>query len=184
MIDRPQQYLAQAWLRRSALVLLTLATTGWAGAQLSTVLAGNHGMGALEIVLLALFIGCFLWIAFSFWAAIAGFVVLLVRARQPGLREPEPDAPLKSRTAVVMAIYNEEPARVFANMQAVFESVGATGHGAAFDFYMLSDTTDPDIWVAEELAWHALTRQFGPGARLFYRRRRKNIAKKAGNIAD
>jgi membrane glycosyltransferase len=69
-------------------------------------------------------------------------------------------------------------------MQAVFESVAATGQGAAFDFYMLSDTTDPDIWVAEELAWHALTRRFGPGARIFYRRRRKNTAKKAGNIAD
>jgi len=164
---------------------LTLATTGWAAAQLSIVLAGNHGLGFLEVLLLALFVGCFVWIAFSFWAAIAGFAMLVARARQPGLVWPEGEAgPLKSRTAVVMAIYNEEPARVFANMQAIAESVGATGQGAAFDFYMLSDTTDPDIWVAEELAWHALTRRLGPGARIFYRRRRKNTAKKAGNIAD
>jgi membrane glycosyltransferase len=185
MERRPHRYRAQAWLRRAALALLTLATTGWATAQLSIVLAGNHGLGALETLLLALFVGCFLWIAFSFWAAIAGFATLLVKARQPGLRPPAPgDARLASRTAVVMAIYNEDTNRVFANMQAIYESVAATGQGHAFDFYMLSDTTDPDIWVAEELAWHAMSTRLGPGARVFYRRRRHNVAKKSGNIAD
>src|SRR6185503_13479856 len=29
MVPRPHRYRAQAWLRRGALVLLTLATTGW-----------------------------------------------------------------------------------------------------------------------------------------------------------
>ncbi|MCW5771932.1 MAG: glucans biosynthesis glucosyltransferase MdoH [Rhodospirillaceae bacterium] len=184
-MKRPLDYRIQAWLRRGALALLTLATTGWAAAQLSTVLAGNHGLGALEILLLALFVGCFLWIAFSFWAAIAGFAMLVARARQPGLtRAPADPGPLRSRTAIVMAIYNEEPARVFANIQAIYESVKATGQGQAFDFYMVSDTTDPDIWIAEELAWHALTQRLGADARVFYRRRRKNTAKKAGNIAD
>jgi membrane glycosyltransferase len=185
MEHRPHRYRAQAWLRRGGLALLTLATTGWATAQLSIVLAGNHGLGTLEILLLALFVGCFLWIAFSFWAAIAGFAMLLAKARQPGLRQPAPgDARLPSRTAVVMAVYKEETNRVFANMQAIYESVAATGQGQSFDFYMLSDTTNPDIWVAEELAWHALSTRLGPGARVFYRRRRQNTAKKSGNIAD
>ena len=80
MPARPPSYRAQAWLRRGALTLLTFATTGWAAAQLSIVLAGNHGLGVLEIVLLALFVGCFVWIAFSFWAAIAGFAMRLARA--------------------------------------------------------------------------------------------------------
>ncbi len=185
MVHRPHRYRAQAWLRRGALALLTLATTGWASAQLSIVLAGNHGLGTLEILLLALFVGCFLWIAFSFWTAIAGSAMLLARTRQPGLRQPaDPAARRESRTAVVMAIFNEDPARVFANMQAIYESVAATGEGHAFDFYMLSDTTNPDIWVAEELAWHALTARLGPGTRLYYRRRRQNTAKKSGNVAD
>jgi membrane glycosyltransferase len=185
MVHRPHRYRAQAWLRRGALALLTLATTGWATAQLSIVLAGNHGLGTLEILLLALFVGCFLWIGFSFWAAIAGFAMLLVKARQPGLRQPPPgDARLATRIAVVMAVYNEDTNRVFANMEAIYESVAAAGQGHAFDFYMLSDTTNPDIWVAEELAWHALSQRLGPGARVFYRRRRQNTAKKSGNIAD
>jgi membrane glycosyltransferase len=185
MVHRSNQYRAQAWLRRGALALLTLATTGWAAAQLSIVLAGNHGLGALDILLLALFVGCFLWIAFSFWAAIAGFAMLLVRARQPGLRPPRPGAGrLSSRVAVVMAVHNEDPARVFANIEAIHESVAATGQGHAFDFYVLSDTADPDLWVAEELAWHALVQRLGAGVRLFYRRRRRNIARKAGNVAD
>ena len=184
-MNRSFSYRAHAWLRRGALALLTLGTTGWAAAQLATVLAGNHGLGVLEFLLLALFVGCFLPIAFSFWAAIAGFAVLVARAGQPGLNQPPPNAGApRGRTAIVMAIYNEDPHRVFANIQAIYKSVAATGQGQAFDFYMVSDTTDPDIWIAEELAWHALTRRLGPNARVYYRRRRKNIARKAGNIAD
>ncbi len=175
------------WLRRAALGLLTALTTGWATAQLATVLAGNHGLGWLEIVLLALFVACFLWIAFSFWAAIAGFLMLSLGLPQPGLRWPDPAMmakPPQSRSAIVMAVYNEDPERIFASLQAIHESLKATGAGEAFDFFVLSDSTDPDAWVAEEMAWHAATQRLGPGSRLFYRRRRRNTAKKSGNIAD
>jgi membrane glycosyltransferase len=180
-------YRRAAWLRRGGLALFTVLATVVATAQLATVLAGNRGIGALEALLLALFAACFVWIAFSFGASLAGFAALVLGRRQPGLVWPDAAAarrPLASRTAIVMAMYHEDPARVCANLQAIAESLAATGHGAAFDLYMLSDSVDPDAWVAEEMAWHALTRRLGPGARVFYRRRRKNVAKKAGNIAD
>jgi membrane glycosyltransferase len=175
------------WLRRALLGLLTAATTGWATAQLATVLAGNHGLGWLDVALLSLFVACFIWIAFSFWAAVAGFATLSFGIRQPGLSWPPSDEaakPLASRTAIVMAVYHEEPARTFANLQAIHESLAETGLAAAFDFYVLSDSTDPDAWVAEEIAWHEAVQRLGPDARLHYRRRRRNVAKKAGNIAD
>jgi membrane glycosyltransferase len=141
----------------------------------------------MEILLLALFVACFVWIAFSFWAALAGFALLAFGARQPGLVRATPARraePLRARNAVVMAIYNEEPSRVFGTIEAMAESLAATGQGEAFDFYVLSDSTDPDAWIAETMAWHALTLRLGRNARVFYRRRRQNTAKKAGNIAD
>ncbi len=83
-----------------------------------------------------------------------------------------------------MPIYNEEPHRVFAGIQAIYESVQATGEGAAFDFFILSDTTDPDIWLAEELAWAELNQAIGGAGRVFYRHRAKNVGRNSGNIAD
>ena len=59
----------------------------------------------------------------------------------------------------------------------------ATGAAGQFDIFILSDTTDPDIFIAEEAAFLAL-RQRLPDARVYYRHRPKNDAKKAGNIAE
>ena len=39
-----------------------------------------------------------------------------------------------------------------------------TGVGDAFDIFILSDTTDPDIWIAEEAALLALRRSIGSRA--------------------
>ena len=53
-----------------------------------------------------------------------------------------------------------------------------------FDLFILSDTTDPDVWVAEEAAFLALRDRTGDDGRIFYRRRAENTERKAGNIAD
>ncbi len=58
-----------------------------------------------------------------------------------------------------------------------------------FDLFILSDTTDPEVWLEEELAWAEL-RQSTPNGRdrglgeLYYRRRPRNTGRKAGNIED
>ncbi|MBV9287948.1 MAG: glucans biosynthesis glucosyltransferase MdoH [Hyphomicrobiales bacterium] len=134
---------------------------------------------ALEWVMVVLFVLTFSWLAQSFTASVLGFLWLLTHPRS---REPLP-ARLSEKTAVVMPIYNEAPSRVFGTMQAIVEDVETTGLGAAFDFFLLSDTTDANIWIAEERAFTGL-RQRLPNARLFYRRRLKNTSRKAGNIAD
>ena len=64
------------------------------------------------------------------------------------------------------------------------ESLAATGRLPYFDFFILSDSTDPDIWIAEEAAFLALRARTGGEQRIFYRRRPKNIDRKAGNIAE
>ena len=82
-----------------------------------------------------------------------------------------------------MPIYNEAPSRVFGAMQAIFEDVERTGQAHAFDFFLLSDTTDANVWIAEERAFIAMRARL-PQGRIYYRRRRKNSSRKAGNIAD
>ncbi len=134
---------------------------------------------ALEWVMVVLFVITFSWVALSFTASVVGFLWLI---RSGGKRDPLPDS-LAERTAVAMPIYNEAPSRVFATMQAIIEDVERTGLGGAFDYFFLSDTTDGNVWIAEERAFLAIRGRM-PGVRIFYRRRRKNSSRKAGNIAD
>src|SRR5882672_6501806 len=60
----------------------------------------------------------------------------------------------------------------------------ATRAADAFDLFILSDTTDPHTWIAEEAGFLALRERTGAAAQIFYRRRPKNTARKSGNIAD
>jgi membrane glycosyltransferase len=133
----------------------------------------------LKWALLVLFAINFSWIALAFTGAIVGFLQLLF-ARRP---ESMPTS-LREQTAVVMPIYNEAPARVFAAMQAMIEDVEATGLGKHYSWFFLSDTTNPDMWVAEEQAYLELRRRLGDNVRVYYRHRPKNIARKAGNIEE
>jgi membrane glycosyltransferase len=96
----------------------------------------------------------------------------------------EDTGPLRVRTAVVMPVCNEDAARVMAGVRVIYESLTADGRLPEFDFFVLSDSSDPNCWVAEEIAWANLVRELGAASRLFYRKRRVNTNKKAGNIAD
>jgi membrane glycosyltransferase len=134
----------------------------------------------LQWVLVALFTVNFSWIAVAFTSALLGFFALLRPSRHTG---PLPTS-LKERTAIVMPVYNEQTDRTYAALEAIYESVEATGLGQHFDYFILSDTTNPDAWVAEERAFLALRERLGPNARFYYRHRAKNYHRKAGNIAD
>ncbi|WP_407112499.1 glucans biosynthesis glucosyltransferase MdoH [Bradyrhizobium sp. LMG 9283] len=164
----------------------------FAGTGLLT-LAGGYGMydvvkvggvTFLEAMLLGLFLVLLAWIAFSFMSALAGCFVLLTR-RRPGLpidtRCPLPR--IASRTAMLLPTYNEDPHLIMARLRAMYESVEATRAGEQFGWFLLSDTTDPDIWVREEMAFIRLRHACG-GDRLYYRHRSDNVARKSGNIAD
>jgi membrane glycosyltransferase len=86
--------------------------------------------------------------------------------------------------AVVMPICNEAVGRVIEGLRVIYESVECTGRLPECHFFLLSDSTDPNCWIGEEAAWLALTRQLGAHGRIFYRKRRIGINKKAGNLAD
>ncbi|MCK7582505.1 MAG: hypothetical protein MZV65_47615 [Chromatiales bacterium] len=63
-------------------------------------------------------------------------------SRQPS-PPPEPTAP-PPRTAILMPIYNEDSERVFAGLRAIHQSLADTGQLDDFDFFILSDTRDPE----------------------------------------
>ncbi|WP_193214119.1 glucans biosynthesis glucosyltransferase MdoH [Luteolibacter marinus] len=92
--------------------------------------------------------------------------------------------PLARRFAVVMPVYNEDSTRFCARIEAIYRSIGETGHLASFDFFILSDTRDLDLWIMEETAWTNLCRKLGGFGKIYYRRRIKNENRKAGNIGD
>ena len=169
----------KTWLARAGVFGGFLALTCYGTAEMYGVVSVG-GVTALEWLLLVLFVVNFSWIALACSSAFIGAVWLLFGApKRPGI-----PAALAARTAVAMPIYNEAPARVFGAVQAIYEDVEATGLGAAFDWFFLSDTTDPDVFVAEEQAFAALRARVAPEARIFYRHRPKNVARKAGNIGD
>ncbi len=171
-----------AW-RRGLILLSTAVLTGAGGYEMYRVLQVG-GVTVLEAMVLALFLVLLAWVAFSFASAVAGFFVLLTHrpdgdAFAPGVELPA----IASRTAMLLPTYNEDPHRLTARLRAIIESVEATSRGELFDWFVLSDSTDPDIWVAEEKALLALRQAVGT-PRLYYRHRADNTARKAGNISE
>ena len=156
-----------------------LALTGYGAYQMYKVVGVSGVITPLEWAMVVLFVVTFSWVSLSFTASVVGFLWLFIHGRK---RAPPP-ASLTEKTAVVMPIYNEAPSRVFGAMQAMMEDVERTGLASAFDWFFLSDTTDPNVWIAEERAFLAIRERL-PDVRIYYRRRRKNFSRKAGNIAD
>lgn len=166
------------WLKRLFVFGGGLALTAYGAWEMYHVVSVSRTT-SLQYALLVLFTVNFSWIALAFTSAVLGFFGLLFKKGPSGRVES-----LTHRTVVVMPIYNESTARTFAALCAIRESVEATGLGSHFDYFIVSDTTNPDVWVAEERAFLALRQRLGPDARVYYRHRPKNHHRKAGNIAD
>lgn len=231
-----EEYTALVHRRRRLLSTLVIVTVAlgllkWTAAMPSDITVWTR---AAVIVLFVLTFG---WIALYFWSSILGFAQLRKRARMPGIAYPDdvdaalkagehvaaddlrarqnPAAPevramasrIRAKTAVLMPIYNEEPAQVMARLLAIGEDLKQAGAGGKFDIFVLSDTTNPKIWVKEEKIWLEAKRILecpgfgtenegagesgerdgtagGAGLHIYYRRRAQNTARKSGNIED
>ncbi len=172
-------------LRRAALLGLVTAQTAVATYYMVGVLP-YHGGQPLELAILSLFAILFGWISTGFWTAMLGCLELLGAGRYAISRTAAEGAPIaeQARTAIVMPICNENVPRVFAGLRATYDSLARTGEGRHFDFFILSDSSEPDLRVAETAAWGQLRRELGAGSRVFYRWRQHRIKRKSGNLAD
>ena len=169
---------------RRALIFSGTAAMTVAGCYEMYQVVQVGGVTTLEWMVLVLFVLLFAWIAFSFMSALAGFAVLLFRIKDPlGIN---PDAPLpsiSSKNAMLLPTYNEDPYRIMARLRAMYESVDRSGNGSEFDWFVLSDTTNPSIWIEEEQCFLRLRQDVGAD-NLYYRHRPENSARKSGNIED
>jgi len=175
-----------AAVRRVAIAGLVISQTYLAANFMSAVLP-YHGAHALEIALLVLFTILFAWVSVGFWTAIAGFLLLLLgRDAYAVSRSAATDATIDPavRVAIVMPIRNEDVVRVYAGLRATYESLARTGELGHFDFFVLSDSSEPDTRVAELAAWAGMCRAVEGFGRVYYRWRQHRIKRKSGNIGD
>ncbi len=146
------------------------------------------GFDAWKIAHLFLFAVLFGLVALGAAQALLGFFVRRHGGDEiqivASLDPTDVDRVITVRTAVVMPICNEDVTRVIEGLRVMYESLARTGKLPDCDFFLLSDSTDPNRWIAEEAAWLVLTQQLGAHGRIFYRKRRLATNKKPGNLAD
>jgi len=150
---------------------------------------GTGGFALVDVILLVCFLVATPWTVLGFWNAVLG--LWLLHGRRDGLDQVAPFAvagngalPIHVRTAILMTLRNEDPARAMARLRTVKASVDATGHGEAFGYFILSDTSNPEVARAEEEAIAAWRRESADPERIVYRRRLENTGFKAGNVRD
>ncbi len=163
------------------LLLITLAT--WVMADI----LWRGGMNSCEVAILILFAVLFTPVSFGIVQALTGFYILWRRrdpARLLSLLE-KTETPIELPvTAVVLPIFNEDVSRVYEGLRSIYRSVEKTGNLSHFDFFILSDSNDPNKWIEEEMAWAELCKQVHAFGRIFYRKRKIALNRKSGNISD
>ncbi len=182
------------WRIRRVTLLLLVLLGAWIGANAMADVLPMNGRDGSERGLLVLFAVLFGWISAGFWTGLAGAFELIKNKPGPLLRGLEAAArrPLDphARTAVIMPICNEHVPTVFGGLGATIDSLRATGEAGNFDFYVLSDTSDPDLRAAEQAAWADLDARLHAAddhpdvPRVHYRWRQRRTKRKAGNVAD
>src|ERR1700722_5343771 len=115
------------------------------------------------------------WIAFSAASVMAG---------ASKRRDPRPPSGAATLTALVMPIYNEDPLRTAAALQAMAEALALSDAHRSFEIVILSDSTNADAWIRETLSVDKLRSVLKPIMPVWYRRRWQNIARKSGNLED
>jgi len=179
---KPRSYPARR--RRLLFFGLTFVSSILASLLMLDILRANS-LTVLEAMSLVLFFALFTWIAGAFWTAIAGFIIRLKGGDELVIQAHDADGlVIHSRIALVMPVYNEDPRRTTAGLEAIWTSLSAQSESAAFDLFILSDTRKSEIAVLEEAAWRGLVSKHGAQGRIFYRRRAQNVSRKSGNIAD
>ncbi|MGJ3230524.1 MAG: glucans biosynthesis glucosyltransferase MdoH [Oceanicaulis sp.] len=168
----------ELYIGRIALIALTAAITGYGLHEAHGVMTVGGGLTLSQWVFLVLFGLSFGWVAFSAAQVILGFPAAVLHTRRQRLQ-----ADASARTAILIPVYNEEPARIAAAVEAMSEALGAKEPGR-FAVFLLSDTNRAETWIGEEAVFSRLIAAASPDCPVHYRRRPVNTEKKAGNVAE
>jgi membrane glycosyltransferase len=164
-------------------VILVTAVAAWLLADI----LWRGGMTSLEWLMLVLFFPLFGMVAFGFLQATVGFCILL-RGRDPHeitvTLPPEGPVSELPATALLVPIYNEDVPRVYEGIRTMYQALCEAGVRDRFDIFILSDSTDPDKWIQEEVGWIDLCKQQDAFGHIYYRKRFIPLNRKSGNISD
>ena len=180
----PMPHIRHSW-RLFTFYSCALALTGLVS-MLFADLLWRTGWSASRTVLLVLFVILFFLAAVGCMHGIFGFVLRRSGAPQciTRLTDYRAQSIAGTSTAIVFPIHNENVVRVYEGLRATYESLEKTGQLERFDFFILSDSTDPDKWVEEEQCWYDLIRELDALGRIYYRHRLNNEGRKSGNVRD
>lgn len=196
--DRATQNRAAAILsrRRAVFLVLNVLTVCALTAGMAHILAIG-GWSFAKVAMIVAYVTTLPWLSIGFWNAIIGYV-LTRRSKSASNAGPEnagpdedplalrydPVAPLSSRTAIAMALRNEEAEGAFARLRTMHDELLNQGCINHFDFHVLSDSDDPEV-IADEEKQLASWRLMSPvPTQIHYRRRTDNAGYKAGNIEE
>ena len=151
----PTQPMASVSIRtviaRAIACLGALAFTGYGVYEMLGIVSFSN-MTVLQGVMIVFFAVTLAWISFAASSSIAGLFV-------PPPRPSGEGSIAGSLTALVMPIYNEDPARTTSAMRALAEALGDAGAAQQFEIVVISDSTNADAWIAESLAVDQLDRK-------------------------
>jgi membrane glycosyltransferase len=173
--------------RRIVFAALVVATLGLLGALLVSILAVDE-FGFVEAVMVVAFVIKAAWVVLFFWHAVIGFLLVhgagyRIGSGDPSVRPAPESRPLLQRVAIAMTVRNEDPIPVVARLKVMKTALDASGFGEYFDYFLLSDSSIPDVIEKEERAFESWRRE-APEGRIVYRRRTSNIGFKGGNVRD
>ena len=171
------------WVPRAAIFVGAAVLTTAFAYELFDILAFAV-MTPLQFLFLVLSTISFAWIAVGSLSAALGFLPLFAGEKPDSIVQPDPNGPLTTRTALLFPVYHEDPARIAGTIEAMTGELKDLGREEQFDVFVLSDTRGEANGDREAQVFAALSDQLAPGCAVYYRRRRHNTAKKAGNIAD
>ncbi|MDR1038611.1 MAG: glucans biosynthesis glucosyltransferase MdoH [Deltaproteobacteria bacterium] len=152
---------------RRLLLLALIAAPTLVAANVMYSILPHRGEPVLSIVMTGLFAVLFAWISVGFWSSLAGFLLLLFDRDSRRVDSPLPTAPRGRiipdgfRTAILFPVYNEDPWAVAKGVRTVRRALRELGEDSKFDVFVLSDSTSPDAWAAEEEAFLTALREDG-----------------------
>ena len=178
----------QLFWRRSAIAVLVISSIGLLALWMGYLLFAD-GFSLSGLVMLAAFVMTLPYLTLTFWSSLIGFLVLRfsrdpIATVLPAAARVKQDAVSQSRTAVVMPTRNEDPEEVIRRLGAMASWLESEAPDEHYEFFVLSDTFDPDIARKEEAVFAAWRENAARPDRLHYRRRTSNEGFKAGNVRE
>lgn len=155
----------------------TVSLASYGANEMYNVLSTNQ-ITWLQWLFLGFFCINFTWISFAFTQATLGLIFKL-----SPLKPKRHEVDTNGVTAILLPVYNEDPIRIRASIEAMRDDLIAKAPGK-FAFFILSDTNRAENSIKEKQVFYPILNHDSSACPIYYRRRLNNAERKAGNVSD